>query len=66
MLNKKQLKKQYSEYLNHVEYEIYEATDGRNYGRDSSWAQTAEEYSKEFKKLGYAKRLKKLKNANNN
>ena len=65
-LNSRQLKKLYSEHLDHVEGEVYEATDGRNYGSDSSWAHTAKEYSKEFEKCGYAKRLTRLKEEKNN
>lgn len=65
-LNSRQLKKLYSEHLDHVECEVYEATDGRNYGSDSTWAKVAKEYSKEFEKCGYAKRLTRLKEEKNN
>ena len=65
-LNSRQLKKLFSEHLDHVEGEVYEATDSRNYDSDSSWAHTAKEYSKEFEKCGYAKRLTRLKETKNN
>lgn len=58
-LNSRQLKKLFSEHLDHVESEVYEATDGRNYG-SKSWSYVAKEYSKEFEDKGYAKRLTKL------
>lgn len=64
-LNSRQLKKLYSEHIDHVEDEVYEATDGRNYGSDSTWVHVAKDYSKEFEKCGYAKRLTRLKELNN-
>ena len=62
-LNSKQLKKLYSEHLEHVECEIDEAIDGSKFGSNSSWAHVAKEYSKEFEKCGYAKRLTRLQEA---
>ena len=65
-LNTKKLKKLYFKHLDHLEHEVYEATDGRNYGSDSSWTHVAKEYSKEFEECGYAKRLTRLKKVRNN
>ena len=56
----------YFKHLDHLEHEVYEATDGRNYGSDSSWTHVAKEYSKEFEECGYAKRLTRLKKVRNN
>lgn len=58
-LNTRELKNLFLRYLNHIESEIYDASNGSNYGSDY-WSQVAKKYSKEFEDKGYAKRLIKL------
>ena len=65
-LNSRQLKKLFSEHLDYVEDEIYEATDCENYGSDSSWINVVKKYSKEFEECGYPIRLNRLKEVRNN
>ncbi len=62
-LNSKKLRELFYEHLEHVDNQVYEATESNE---NEYWNSIAKAYSKEFEERGYAKRLAKLNEVKNN